>query len=161
MHTKRMLEKFTNSVIETVKRDLDDETAARIQTLSNQALNIIKPETIKFLSKFNALIDKNFAIPAHLPIGEHELQNTLEMDDYEKQVKKEIADLELIYKQQAVLMNRLMCEKKLYDTELIGEVESDMASCNIVENNFVDSNASAELVESVMQQLNAIENKEK
>lgn len=157
LHTKRMVEKFTNNVIEAAQRELTVETANRIQTFANNTLNLVKPETIKFLSKFNALIDKNFAIPPTLPMCENSLQNTPAMDDYEAECKKEIAELELVYKQQAVMMSHLKAELELYDSlQLMDEAEIDMGICDLFENNFTNSNFNAEIVDNVVRQMNDI-----
>lgn len=157
LHTKRMVEKFTNNVIDAAQRELTVETANKIQSLTDDSLNLVKPETIKILSKFNALIDKNFTIPTNVSMGENSLQNTPAMDDYEKECKKEIAELERVYKQQAIMMSHLMAELELYDnSQLVEEAEIDMGICELFENNFTDSNFSAEIVDNVVRQLNSI-----
>lgn len=156
MNNKRMIEKFTNNVIDAAQRELTVETATKIQSLSNNALNLIKPETIKFLSKMNALIDKSFTIPATLPIVENSLQNTPAMDDYEKERKKDIVEMERTYKEQALMISHLMAELELYDGGLVDEAEFDMGICDLFENNFTDSNFDAEVVDNVVRKLNDI-----
>lgn len=140
LHTKRIFEKFTNNVIDAAQRELTDETTNKIQSLSNNAMNLVKPETIKFLSKLNALIDKSFTIPTTLPIDENSLQNTPDMDDYENGCKKDIVELERVYTQQALMMSHLMAELELYNDKLTDEANIDMGICELFENNFTDTN---------------------
>lgn len=161
LHCKRMVDKFANNVIEAAQRELTVETANKIKSLESNALNLIKPETIKILSKTNALIDKNFTIPETLPIDGDSLQNTPDMDDFERKFKQDIADLELVYKQQAVMMNYLVKEKELYDTKLMEEAEIDMRMCDLFESTFTnsnstDSNLNAELVDNMVRMLDDI-----
>lgn len=149
LHCKRMVEKFTENVIDAAQRELTVETANKIKSLGSNALNLIKPETVRFLSKINAVIDKNFTIPAKVPIGENSLQNTPDMDDYERKCKEDIAELELVYKQQAIMMAHLSKELAFYDSELVAEAETDSEMCNLFENNFSKSNLNAELIDNV------------
>lgn len=149
LHCKRVVDKFTNNVIEAAQRELTVETAMQIRSLSANSLNLIKPETIKFLSKTNALIDKHFTIPETLPIENNTLQNTPAVDDFEKDCKKNIAELELVYKQQAIMMNHLLKEKELYDTKLMEQALIDQSMCDLYENNFTNSNFNAEMVDNV------------
>lgn len=161
LHCKRRVDKFANNVIEAAQRELTVETANKIKSLESNALNLIKPETIKILSKTNALIDKHFTIPETLPIDGDSLQNTPDMDDFERKFKQDIADLELVYKQQAVMMNYLAKEKELYDTKLMEEAEIDMRMCDLFESTFTnsnstDSNLNAELVDNMVRMLDDI-----
>lgn len=161
LHTKRMVEKFTKNVVDAAQRELTVETANRIQSISDITLNLLKPEIIRFLSKFNALIDKHFGIPADLIIDEEKcLQNTPDMDSYEMQSKKDIAELELVYKQQALMINHLQAELDLYDSGLTAEAEIDMGMCDLFEENFSDfedssSNSNTDSVANVLEQLNS------
>lgn len=140
-----MVEKFTKNVSEAAQRELSTETANRLKSVSDISLNLIKPEIIRFVSKFNALIDKYFSIPADLVIDEaKQTQNTPETDSYEMQCKKDIAELELVYKQQAHMINQLKAELDLYDDELMTEAELDMGMCDLFEKHFGDcSNSSS------------------
>lgn len=149
LHCKRVVDKFTNNVIEAAQRELTVETAMQIRSLSTNALNLIKPETIKFLSKTNALIDKNFTIPETLPIENNTIQNTPTVDEFEKNCKKNIAELEMVYKQQAIMMNHLLKEKELYDTKLMEQALIDQNMCDLYDNNFSESNFNAEMVDNV------------
>lgn len=151
-----MVEKFTSKVIDAAQRELTVEMANKINALGGSAMNLIKPETIKFLSKTNMLIDKHLTIPETVSVGKDSLQNTPDMDDYERQCKKDIADLELVYKQQAVMMNYLAKEKELYDTKLMEEAAIDMGMCDLYENNFTGSNFNLEMVDVVARMLNDI-----
>lgn len=151
-----MVDKFTENVIDAAQRELSVETANKIQSLANNALNLIKPETVKFLSKINAQIDKHLTIPESVPIGENNLQNTPDMDDYERKCKEDIAELELVYKQQAVMIAHLSKELEFYDKELVTEAEIDSEMCDLFENNFTESNFNAELIDNVVEILNGI-----
>lgn len=142
LHTKRMVEKFTQNVIDAAERELPAETAQRIKSISDVTVNLIKPEIIRFISKFNALIDKYFSIPSDLVIDEDKcMQNTPDMDNYEKQCKKEFAESELVYKQQALMINHLKAEFELYDNVLM-IAETDMGMCDLFEKNFGDGSVS-------------------
>lgn len=152
-----MIEKFTNNVIDAAQRELTVETANKIQSLANNVLNIIKPETIKFLSKLNGLVDKSFTIPKTLPIDEDNLQNTPAMDDYENECKQNIAKMDRVYTQQALMISHLMAELDVYDGELSEEANIDMDMFDSFENNFINSNFDAEVVDNVVRQLNDID----
>lgn len=137
LHTKRMVEKFTQNVVDAAERELPAETALRIKSISDVTMNLIKPDIMRFLSKSNALIDKYLSIPADLIIDEEKcMQNTPDMDNYEMQCKKDFAELELVYKQQALMINHLKAELDLYDNELMAEAEIDMSMCDLLEENF-------------------------
>lgn len=151
-----MVEKFTNSVIDAAQRELTVETAAKIKSMSDNVLNLIKPETIKLLSKLNALIDKHFSIPDNLPLAENILQNTPAMDDYEDQCKKEIAEMELVYKQQAVMISHLKSELELYDTKLDAEAHIDLGMCEVFERINGDSNLNAELIDNAVKMMKEV-----
>lgn len=155
LHCKKLTEKFTNAVIDAAQRNLTVEIANRIKSMSSNAMNLIKPETVKLLTKINGQIDKHFTIPANVPIGESSLQNTPDMDDFERSCQKEIARMELIYKQQAIMMNHFKKEMELYDN-LIEEANVDMAMCDIFENNFTESNFNAEIIDNVIDTLKSI-----
>lgn len=152
-----MVEKFTKNVNDAAQRELPVETANRIKSISDVSLNLIKPEIIRFVSKSNALIDKYLSIPADLVIDEGKrTQNTPEMDNYEMQCKKDIAELELVYKQQALMINHLKAELVLYANELMTETEIDMGMCDLFETNFSDgSNSSDNTVANAMEQLSS------
>lgn len=162
LHIKQTLEKFIKNVIDAAQRELTAETANRIKSISNVTLNLIKPEIIRFLSKFNALTDKFFGIPADLSIDEEKLlQNTSDMDDYEMKCKKDIAELELVYKQQAIMINHLKAELDLYETgSVMAEADIDMSMCDLFEENFDDcdsnSSGSDDPVFNVLDQLNSV-----
>lgn len=151
-----MVDKFTENVIDAAQRELTVETANKIKSLASNALNLIKPETVKFLSKVNALIDKNLTIPPSVPIGENNLQNTPDMDDYERKCKEDIAELELAYKQQAYMMEHLKKELSFYDNELVAEAEIDDEMCKLFESNFTESNLNAELLDNIVKKLKNI-----
>lgn len=163
-----MVEKFTKNVNDAAQRELSVETANRIKSTSDVTLNLIKPEIIRFISKLNALIDKYFGIPADLVIDEEKrLQNTPDMDSLEMQCKKDIAELELVYKQQALMINQLKAELDLYDNELMAETEIDMGMCDLIEENFGDcrnrssisnsnNNSSDNTVTNAMERLSSI-----
>lgn len=158
MHCKRMAEKFTNSVIDAAQRELTVETANKIKSLAGNTLNLIKPETIKLLSKTNTLIDKHFTIPETLPLSsENMLQNRPEMNDYGRKCEQDIAEIELVYKQQAIMMNHLLKEKELYDTKLMEEAQIDMSMCDLFEKHFSDSTTNTEDVDNVVQMLKDID----
>lgn len=156
MHCRRVVDKFTENVIDAAQRELTVETANKIKSLGSNALNLLKPETVRFLSKVNALIDKHMTIPMNVPIGANNLQNMPEMDDYERKCKEDIAELESVFKQQAVMMAYLAEELKFYDNELIGEAETDNEMCNLFENNFTESDCNEELVDAMLQVLKDI-----
>lgn len=137
LHAKRVVENFTKNVVDAAERELPVETANRIKSVSDITMNLIRPEIIRFVSKFNSLIDKHLSIPPELPMSdEAELQNTADMDSYELQCKKDIEELELVYKQQAVMINHLKAELDLYDNDLMAEAETDLAMCDLFEENF-------------------------
>lgn len=163
LHIKRMFEKFTKDVVDAAQRELTVETANRIKSISDITLNLIKPEIIRFLSKFNAQIDKHLGIPADLAIDDEKcLQNTPIMDDLELQCKKDIAESELVYKQQALMIKYLRAELDLYETELTPQAEIDMGMCDLFEENFSDfsnsssSNSMDNTVTSVLDQLSSV-----
>lgn len=156
MHCKRVVDKFTENVIDAAQRELTVETANKIKSLGSNALNLLKPETVRFLSKINALIDKHMTIPMNVPIGVNNLQNMPEMDDYERKCKEDIAELESVFKQQSIMMAYLTEELKFYDNELIAEAESDNEMCNLFENNFTESNFNEELVDAMLKVLKNI-----
>lgn len=153
MHCRRVVDKFTENVIDAAQRELTVETANKIKSLGSNALNLLKPETVRFLSKINALIDKHFSIPMNVPIGANKLQNMPEMDDFERKCKEDIVELETVYKQQAVMMMYLAEELKFYETELITEAETDNEMCNLFENNFTESNCNEDLVDAMLKVL--------
>lgn len=165
LHTKRMVENFTKNVVDAAQRELPAETANRIKSISEITLNLIKPEIIRFVSKFNALIDKYLSIPADLPMDDEKcLQNTPDMDNFELECKKDIEELELVYKQQALMLNHLKAELDLYDDGLMAEAEIDMGICDLYEENFGDfSNSSSTIgnsdntVSNVLGQLSSFE----
>lgn len=139
LHTKRMVEKFTQNVVDAAERELPAETAQRIKLISDVTMNLIRPEIIRFLSILNALVDRYFAIPTDLVIDEEKcMQNTPDMDNFEQQCKKDLAELELVYKQQALMINHLKAELELYENELMAEAETDMGMCDLYEENFGD-----------------------
>lgn len=143
LHIKRMMENFTEKVVDAAQRELSVETANRIKSISDITVNLMKPEIIRFLSKFNACIDKHLGIPADLPLDdENQMQNTPDMDNFEMQCKKDIAELELVYKQQALMINHLKAELDLYDNELVAEAEVDMGMCDLYEEHFGEFNHS-------------------
>ncbi|XP_055325764.1 uncharacterized protein LOC129579621 [Sitodiplosis mosellana] len=156
LHCKRMMDKFTENVIVAAQRELTVETANKIKSLGNNALNLIKPETVRLLSKIHALVDKHLTIPPSIPISENCLQNTPDMDDYERKCKEDIAELELVYKQQAIMLAHLAKELTFYDNELIAEAETDIEMCNLFENHFTESNFNAELIENMVKILKNI-----
>lgn len=164
LHTKRMVEKFTKNVNDAAQRELSVETANRIKSISDVTLHLIKPEIIRFVSKLNALIDKYFGIPVDLVIDDEKRSlNTPDMDKYEMECKKDIAKLELVYKQQALMINHLKAELELYDNGLMEEADIDMGMCDLYEENFGDSsncsssnnNSSDYTVASAMEQLSS------
>lgn len=157
LHCKKLVEKFTNDVIDAAQRDLTVETANKIKALASSALNLIKPETVKLLAKTHGQIDKHFSIPISVPVGESGLQNTPDMDDYERSCRKDVAELELVYKQQAVMINHLKMEMELYDGYLMEQANIDAAMCDLFENNFTESNFNAQMIENVIDILKNIE----
>lgn len=137
LHVKRMVDKFTKNVIDAAQRELTVETANKIKSIADVSSNLLKPEIIRFISKSNGLIDKHFSIPADLIIDEEKmLQNTPDMDHEEMQLKKEIAELELVYKQQELMIKHLKAELNVYDSGLMEETEMDMGMCDLFEANF-------------------------
>lgn len=156
LHCKRMVDKFTENVIDAAQKEFTVETANKIKSFAGNALNLIKPETVKLLSKTNVLIDKYFTISPSIPIGENSLQNTPEMDDYERKCKEDIAELELVYKQQAIMMEHLSKELAFYDKELVAEAEIDNEMCNLFEMHFTESAFNEEIIDNVVQILKNI-----
>lgn len=157
LHTKRMVEKFTNSVIDAAQRELTVETATKIKSMSDNVLHLIKPETIKFLSKLNAHIDKHFSIPDNLPLGENSLQNTPDMDDYETQCKKEIAEMELVYKQQAIMIMHLKSELQLYlEAKMDNEAHVDLGMCEVFERINGETNLNDELIDNAVKMMKEV-----
>ncbi|XP_031633979.1 uncharacterized protein LOC116347522 [Contarinia nasturtii] len=155
LHCKKMIEKFSNDVISSAQKEFTVETANNIKSFAEKdAMKLIKPETVKLLLRANSYIDKVFTIPPSVPVGENFLQNTPEMDEYENKCKLEIAELDLVYKQQAIMMNYLQKELEMYDSSgLIEESEIDMSMCDMFDNNFTDTNLNSDVVEKVVQML--------
>lgn len=124
-HCKKLIDKFTDNVIEAAERKITMETD-QLKSFASNALNLIKPETIKFLSKTNALIDRHLSIPLNLPVEEnYSLQNTPDMDDYEMKCKKDIAEMEKVYKQQSYMIKCLKKELQIYDEKLMDVTNVD------------------------------------
>lgn len=146
-----MIDKFTEDAIEGTKKEITVETANQMKSFSGIAFNLIKPETIKFLSKINTLVDKYFTIPSNLPIGGNGLQNTPDMDDYEKKCKEEIAELEKVYKQQEVMMRQMKDELKFYEQQILEEVQIDMQMSEMFEENFKESKFKEDTIDNVVE----------
>lgn len=141
-HCKKLIDKFTNNVIDAAQREITMETD-QFKSFANNSLNLIKPETVKFLSKANALIDKHLAIPSNLPVEDnYRLQNTPDMDDYEMKCKKDIADLEKLYKQQTYMINSLKKELEIYDDKIIDVAEADQLMLSSLEKYLEDNTES-------------------
>lgn len=155
LHTKKMIEKFTSDVITSAQKEFTVETANNIKTFAeNDAVKLIKPETVKLLQRMNAYVDRMFSIPPSIPIGEYCLQNTPEMDEYEKKCKMDIAELERVYKQQAIMMNHLRKESEMYvSSGLLQEAEIDMNMCDMFESNFTDTKLNGDVIEKVVNML--------
>lgn len=154
-HCKKLIDKFTNNVIDAAQRDITIDTT-QLESFANNSMNLIKPETVKFLSKTNALIDKHFAIPPNLPTQcdeDNNLQNTPDMDDYELKCKKDIAELEMVYKQQSYFASILRKELELYDEKLMDVVKVDDGIIGAYEKYFADANAGEETIDAAIQML--------
>lgn len=142
-------------MIDAAQRDITIDTT-QLKSFASNSLNLIKPETVKFLSKTNALIDKHFAIPPNLPIEDNNLQNTPDMNDYEVTLKKNLAEAEMVYKQQSYFMSLLKKEMELYDEKLMDVAKVDDGIIGAYEKYFADDNLTEDAIDSTIEILNDV-----
>lgn len=155
LQVKNDIRKFAGDVIEQTKDKVTVETASKLLSVVNDINLLIKPEVVTFLSKQNATIEKYFGIPKNVPITElGNLQDSVEIDEYEARLKERTAELEKIYKQQAIMMLYLSKENELY--QQFADIGTDADLCDLYENNLVRSKNETEECLSATEQLDTL-----
>lgn len=155
LQLKNDIRKFAGDVIEQTKDKVTVQTASKLMSVTEDINLLIKPEIVTFLSKQNATIEKYFGIPKNVPITElGDLQNSAEIDEYEARLMEQMAELEKIYKQQAIMMLYLSKENELY--QQFADIGSDAELCDSFENNFSRSKNETEECLSATEQLDAL-----
>lgn len=103
----------------------------KIQDLSDNYMQIIKVDLIKLIKLFDDKIDKYLTIPSNVILP---CDNVATGDDGDAdELIERINELETIYQQQAILMQKLRAEMEFYNTVMDVQAEIDDGLCLLTE----------------------------
>lgn len=146
-------------MIDSAQKDLSVETARKLRSAAENSMQLTKPYLIKMFLRTNALFEKYFRIPDHISIDDSidKNQNSCEMDRYEQECKEKIAELELVHKQQAVMLKQLNAEMEFYDQKLMEDAIIDNNLCDLFEENLANINDDVTDTARILLSLNDVE----
>lgn len=140
--------------------------ARRIQDLSDNYMKIIKPDLVELNRTFAEKVDKYLSNPLNEMVMDHGVgagQVAAVCDDDaddtdENALNGRINELETVYKQQAILMQKLRAELEFYNTVMNVQAEIDDGLCLLIENYMQDSASASELdgAERILEHLNNV-----
>lgn len=118
------------------------ETEQKLRAIAENTSQIIAPAVNDLSQKFNACVDKYLAIPNYVVVPDYclrgeDIDPTVNSEELEQQLIKELQDMELVFKQQTVLAANVTEEIKSYE-ELKKDIEIDEGLCEIIENSRED-----------------------
>lgn len=128
---------FFDGLIASAQKDCTVELANKMQELSNNYMQIIKVDLHELIRAFDAKVDKFLSIPAGVtgsgPIAGQIAAISDGVDGAEKAANKRLEELEMVYKQQALLLRKLRAELEFYDAVMDDQAEIDDGLCSLVE----------------------------
>lgn len=155
-----MIRSFVGSIIDGAQKECTVEMARKIRDLSKNYMQIIKVDLGELIRTFDEKVDKYLSIPAELTVhstGAGEVAAVCDVKDSEENALNErIDELETVYKQQAILMQKLRAELEFYQTVMDEQAEIDDGLCLLVEKYIQDDVSEPNTDERILEHLNTV-----
>lgn len=156
----RIIRSYFASIIESAKKEINVETARKIQALADNSAQIIKLDLTSLNRAFAEKVDRYLSVSAR----DHGLSDTRSVsagsngasNAEESTLRDRIDELEMVHKQQAILLQKLRAELEFYTTTMDDQAEIDNGLCLLVEKFMKDTDSKCEVDAGVLEQLNAI-----
>lgn len=160
LNCKQMIRSFVGSIIDGAQKECTVEMARKIRDLSKNYMQIIKVDLGELIRTFDEKVDKYLSIPAELTVhstGAGEVAAVCDVKDSEENALNErIDELETVYKQQAILMQKLRAELEFYQTVMDEQAEIDDGLCLLVEKYIQDDVSEPNTDERILEHLNTV-----
>lgn len=139
--------------------------ARKIQNLSENYIQIIKLDLVKLNRTFDEKVDKYFTIPMDMTV--HGVSGCrvaavcnsdggATADANENTLNERIDELETVYKQQAILSQRIRAELEFYNAVVDVQAEIDDGLCFLVEKYIQDNCTGINSDERILKHLNNV-----
>lgn len=157
-HGKKQIKQYANDVVKSLENELTVEQVNQINSIADNAFDLVKPDVVLLFQRMRALITKYMSIPDNVSTEESSIleMNTPELDTLEENLKAEIAELDEVYLQQYFMIEALTIENEFYDDVLIPQAEIDSNLCDHFEGNLSESNFDNAVATNVMEMLEAL-----
>lgn len=155
-----MIQSFFSSIVESAQKECTVEMARKIQDLSDNYMQIIKLDLVKLNRKFDEKVDKYFTIPMDMTVhgvGAGRVAAVSGSGDCdEKTLNERIDELETVYKQQAILSQKIRAELEFYNTVMDVQAEIDDGLCFLVEKYMQDNASGTDSDQAILEHLNKV-----
>lgn len=157
-----MIQSFFSSIVESAQKECTVEMARKIQDLSDNYMHIIKLDLVKLNRKFDEKVDKYFTIPMDMTVHGVAAGRVAAASDSgagdsdEKTLNERIDELETVYKQQAILSQKIRAELEFYNTVMDVQAEIDDGLCFLVEKYMQDNASGTDSDEAILEHLNKV-----
>lgn len=157
-----MIQSFFSSIVESAQKECTVEMARKIQNLSDNYMQIIKLDLVKLNRTFDEKVDKYFTIPMNVTVhgvsGDRDAAvcDSDAADANENTLNERVDELETVYKQQAILSQRIRAELEFYNTVMDVQAEIDDGLCFLVEKCMQDNASGIDSDERILEQLNNV-----
>lgn len=160
LNCKQMIRLFVGSIIDGAQKECTVEMARKIRELSKNYMQIIKLDLGELIRTFDEKVDKYLSIPTELTVhskGTGQVAAVCDAHDFEENALNErINELETVYKQQAILMQKLRAELEFYQTVMDEQAEIDDGLCLLVEKYIQDDVSEPDADGRILEHLNTV-----
>lgn len=155
-----MIQMFFDGLIASAQKECTVEMANKMKELSKNYMQIIKLDLNELIRTFDGKVDKYLSIPANVtgsgPIAGKAAALSDDVDGAEKAVIKRLEELEMVYKQQALLLRKLQAELEFYYAVMDDQAEVDDGLCTLVENNMQENSNELDDSERILEHLSNV-----